>query len=48
MPLPMTPQFRRQVAGTLARAAEMHQVRIHAVLISSESEVQRGIEGKRV
>ena len=35
MLLPMTPQFRRQVVGTLARAAEKYRVRIHAVVMLS-------------
>ena len=33
MLLPMTPEFRRQAIGTIARAAETHQVRLHAVVM---------------
>ena len=33
MLLPMTPEFRRQAVGTIARAAETHQVRLHAVVM---------------
>ena len=33
--LPMTPTFRRQAVGTLARAAKMYRVRIHAVVMLS-------------
>ena len=35
MLLPMTPEFRRQVVGTIARAAEAHKVRVHAVVMLS-------------
>ena len=33
MMLPMTPQFRRQAVGTIARAAEKYKVRVHAVVM---------------